>query len=110
MMAGKLFKLGDGGTMLIPSMDVHEEAKAMARRLGIRGQVEVTVGRWEENGRLVGWTKKGSDGADEVLVEVFVSDLNAENREFDRYAREMLALIEENKRLKAKLAELEPAQ
>lgn len=102
-MPGKKFKLGDGGTMLIRSLDVHAEAKEMARRLGIRGEVAVTIGRWEENGKLIGWTKKGRDGDDEILVEVFVSDLNGENREFDRYAREMLQLIEENKALKARL-------
>jgi hypothetical protein len=108
-MPGKKFKLGDGGTMLIRSLDVLEEAKAMARRLGISGQIEVTVGRWEEDGRLVGWTKKGVEGDDEILVEVFMSDLSGEGREFDRYAREMKELIAENKSLRAKLAEKEPA-
>jgi hypothetical protein len=109
MMASKQFKLGDGGTMLIRAIDVHEEAEAMARRLGMSATVRTMVGRWEESGQLTGWTKQ-SKGADEVLVEVFVSDAAAEEREFNRYAVEMMRLIQENKSLKAKLAELEPAQ
>ena len=108
-MPGKQFKLGDGGTMMIRELDVHEEAKAMCRRLGIYGQIQTMVGRWGENGELHGWTKKGAEGQDEILVEVFVSDLSGENREFDRYAREIQRLLDENRELKAKLAEREIA-
>lgn len=103
-MPGKKFKLGDGGTMLIRSLDVHEEAKAMARRLGMSATVRTMVGRWEEDGQLTGWTKQ-SPGDDQILVEVFVSDAKAEEREFNRYAVEMLRLIAENKALKEKLRE-----
>lgn len=99
------FKLGDSATMLIRVMDVHSEATEMAERLGMAAQVETTVGRWDERGRVVGWTKKANTGrGNEVLVEVFVSDLSGSDRERDRAAREMQKLIDENADLKASLA------
>lgn len=104
-MAKRQFKLGDSAMMLIRTMDVQAEALAMAERLGIAGQVETTVGRWDERGRIIGWTKKGNTGlGNEVLVEVFISDLTGSDRERDRAAREMQKLIDEIADLKALLA------
>lgn len=106
-MAEKQFKLGDGGTMLIRSLDVHNAAIAMAEGLGIAGQIEVTVGRWDESGQIIGWTKRAKRGTDEILLEVFVSDLTGQDREFNSWARRMQALIDENRALKAQLASVD---
>lgn len=100
-----VFKLDDDDTILIRTIDAHEEAMAMARRLGVRGVIRTMVGKWEENGQMIGFTKQSKDGDDDVLVEVFISKADEENREFNRYAVEMTRLIEENKALKAKLRE-----
>jgi hypothetical protein len=98
------FMLDDGHLGLIRVIDLHDATIEMARKLGIRGEVRTMVGKWEDNGQLTGWTKKAKAGTADVLLEVFVSKLDDERRESNRYAVEMLRLIEENKLLKAQLA------
>lgn len=109
MGAARQFKLNES-TALIRTIDASYEAIAMAERLGIAGQVEVTVGRWNERGQVIGFTKKArfvkGQACDNLLVEVFISDLGGQIRELDRHAREMQALIDENASLKARLGDV----
>lgn len=89
---------------MIRTIDVHDAATAMAEHLKLNAEVRACVGKWDERGSIHGWTKVGkTQGPATVLVEVFVSDLAGEDREFDHYARRMEALIAENKELKARL-------
>lgn len=89
---------------LIQAMDVHEAAKGMAEGLKLNAEVRTCVGKWDERGSIAGWTKTANTarkGPATVLVEVFVSDITGEDREFDRYARKMQELADENANLKA---------
>jgi hypothetical protein len=90
---------------MIRTMEAHEAAKDMAKKLKLNAEVRTYVGKWDERGSVVGWVTSGrtSEPAT-VLVEVFVSDLAGEGREFNRYARTMEALIAENEELKARLS------
>lgn len=49
----------DDETAVIRLIDAHEAAMKMARSLGIIGEVRTLVGKWREDGAMVGWTKKG---------------------------------------------------
>lgn len=81
------FMLDDGYIGLIRAMDLHDAAIEMARKLGIRGEVRTMVGKWEEGGQITGWTKQSKAGSADVLLEVFASKLDDEQREFDSYVR-----------------------
>lgn len=94
----------DDTTALIRTQDVLEAAKGMARKLGMIAEVRVVVGRYQEDGQMTGWSAQCKDDEEDLLLEVFVSKLGEEQREFDRYAREMQAVLDENARLKAQLA------
>ncbi len=96
----------DDETALIRLIDAHEAAMKMARSLGIIGEVRTMVGKFREDGQHIGWTKRGkTDLEEDILVEVFISKASDEYREFDRYAREMQALLDENDALRRQLAE-----
>jgi hypothetical protein len=87
---------------MIRTMDVHEAAKDMAKKLRLNAEIRTCVGKWDENGSVAGWVTSGRTSEPATtLVEVFVSDLAGEGREFNRYARAMEELIAENERLKA---------
>jgi hypothetical protein len=98
------FMLDDGYTGIIRAADLHDAATEMARKLGIRGEIRTMVGKWDTEGQITGWTKKSKAGNADVLLEVFVSKLDDESREFDRFARAYQALLDENAELKRRLA------
>ncbi len=87
---------------MIRAVDVHQAAINMTEGLELSAQVQTVVGKWDERGQITGWTKVGKTAAPAtVLVEVFVSDIAGADREFNRSARQMQELVDENANLKA---------
>lgn len=103
-MSAKTLKAIAEATELIQAYDVHEAGIELAYRLKLNAEVRTCIGKWDERGSIIGWAKSGNVGCPTtVLIEVFVSDIAGEDREFNRYARRIQSLIDENAALKARL-------